>query len=164
MLDRKKAGMFSVLALSTAIITGITVNAFADDGAVLTGSKQAEKTSQTSSDVPAMKTPSHAQLVDRLTQELNLNDKTRDKVSDLFEKDGEEIRDIQEQLYNTQMKLSSLSPSSKDYLKKVNVLARKSGDLTTDLTIAYAENRAELYGLLTPAQISQLEVVDKPQQ
>ncbi|ETX11765.1 hypothetical protein MUS1_07420 [Marinomonas ushuaiensis DSM 15871] len=159
MLYRKKAGMLGVIGLSAAIVTGVAVNAFADDEPALADSKQAQRS-------PAVKAeaPSHEQLADRLSQELSLNDKTRDKVSDLFEKDSETIRNIQEQLHSTQVELSSLSPSSKGYLKKVSGLAEESGDLTKELTIAYAENRSELYALLTPAQISKLEMVDKPQQ
>ena len=161
MLYRKKAGMLGVIGLSAAIITGVAVNAFADSEPALANNKQTQGSVQAP---PPAQAPNHEQLADRLAQELSLNDKTRDKVSDLFEKDSETIRSIQEQLHNTQVELSTLSPSSKDYLKKVSVLADESGDLTKDLTIAYAENRAELYALLTPTQISQLEAVDKPQQ
>lgn len=166
MLDRKKASMLGVIGLSAAIITGVAINAFADNEPALADNNQTENSAQapSQSQEPISKVPSHQQLADRLAQELNLNDETRDKVSDLFERDGEAVRSIQEKLHNTQVGLSSLSPSSKDYLKEVGKLADESGDLTKELTIAYAENRSSLYALLTPAQISQLETVDKPQQ
>ena len=159
MFNRKKAGMMGVIGLSAAIITGVAVSAFAE-----TGSPKGEAVQgQTTQEAPMNAVPTHEQLASRIAQQLGLDEKTQSKVSDLFEKDGEAIRKIQEQLQTTQMELSSLSPSSKDYMDKVDDLAEKSGELTEDLTVAYAKNRAGLYALLTPEQIEKLETPAQPQ-
>ncbi|MBU1293544.1 MAG: hypothetical protein KJ609_14370 [Gammaproteobacteria bacterium] len=159
MFNRKKAGMMGVIGLSAAIITGVAVSAYAEtkspQGDVVKG--------QATQEAPMNAVPSHEQLASRMAQQLGLDEKTQSKVSDLFEKDGKAIRKIQEQLQTTQMELSSLSPSSKDYMDKVDDLAEKSGELTEDLTIAYAKNRAGLYALLTPQQIKKLETPAQPQ-
>ena len=159
MFNRKKAGMMGVIGLSAAIITGVAVSAFAE-----TGSPKGEAVQgQATQEAPMNAVPTHEQLASRIAQQLGLDEKTQSKVSDLFEKDGEAIRKIQEQLQTTQMELSSLSPSSKDYMDKVDDLAEKSGELTEDLTVAYAKNRAGLYALLTPEQIEKLETPAQPQ-
>ncbi|GGN21850.1 MULTISPECIES: Spy/CpxP family protein refolding chaperone [Marinomonas] len=159
MLDRKKAGMMGVIGLSAAIITGVAVSAYAEtkspQGDVVKG--------QATQEAPMNAVPTHDQLASRIAQQLGLDEKTQTKVSDLFEKDGKAIRKIQEQLQTTQMELSSLSPSSKDYLDKVDDLAEKTGELTEDLTVAYAKNRVGLYELLTPEQIEKLETPVQPQ-
>lgn len=159
MLDRKKAGMMGVIGLSAAIITGVAVSAFADTKAPQNTVTQGQATQE----APINAVPTHDQLASRIAQQLGLDEKTQTKVSDLFEKDGKAIRKIQEQLQTTQMELSSLSPSSKDYLDKVDDLAEKTGELTEDLTVAYAKNRVGLYELLTPEQIEKLETPVQPQ-
>jgi periplasmic protein CpxP/Spy len=158
MFNRKKAGMMGVIGLSAAIITGVAVSAFAETKAPQSEAMQG----QTTQEAPINVAPSHEQLASRIAQQLGLDEKTQSKVSDLFEKDGKAIRNIQEQLQTTQMELSSLSPSSKDYLDKVDDLAEKTGELTEDLTLAYAKNRASLYALLTPEQIEKLETPAQP--
>ena len=159
MFNRKKAGMMGVIGLSAAIITGVAVSAFAETGSP----KDEAVQGQTTQEAPMNAVPTHEQLASRIAQQLGLDEKTQSKVSDLFEKDGKAIRKIQEQLQTTQMELSSLSPSSKDYMDKVDDLAEKSGELTEDLTVAYAKNRAGLYALLTPEQIEKLETPAQPQ-
>lgn len=159
MFNRKKAGMIGAIGLSAAIITGVAVSAFADTKVPQDDMSKVEAVQS----APINTAPSHEQLASRIAQQLGLDEKTQTKVSDLFEKDGKAIRKIQEQLQMTQMELSSLSPSSKDYLDKVDDLAEKSGELTEDLTVAYAKNRAGLYELLTPQQIEKLETPVQPQ-
>tara|TARA_R110002167_G_scaffold131658_2_gene315506 strand:+ start:508 stop:987 length:480 start_codon:yes stop_codon:yes gene_type:complete len=158
MFNRKKAGMIGVIGLSAAIITGVAVNAFAD-----TKTPQAATKNESIPEAQFNAAPSHEQLASRMAQQLGLDEKTQSKVSDLFEKDGEAIRKIQEQLHSTQVELSSLSPNLKDYMDKVDDLAEESGELTETLTIAFAKNRAGLYELLTPQQIEKLETPVQPQ-
>jgi len=157
MFNRKKAGMIGVIGLSAAIITGVAVSAFAD-----TKTPQAAAKNQAIPEAQINAAPSHEQLASRMAQQLGLDEKTQEKVSELFEKDGQAIRKIQQQLHGTQVELSSLSPSSKNYMDKVDDLAEKSGELTEDLTIAFAKNRAGLYELLTPEQIETLEKPVQP--
>lgn len=159
MFNRKKAGMMGAIGLSAAIITGVAVSAFAETKTPQGDMPKGEAVQS----APINTAPSHEQLASRIAQQLGLDEKTQTKVSDLFEKDGKAIRKIQEQLQTTQMELSSLSPVSKDYMDKVDDLAEESGELTEDLTIAYAKNRAGLYALLTPQQIEKLETPAQPQ-
>ena len=147
------------IGLSAAIITGVAVSAFAETKAPQGDMPKGEAVQS----APINTAPSHEQLASRIAQQLGLDEKTQSKVSDLFEKDGKAIRKIQEQLHSTQVELSSLSPSSKSYMDKVDDLAEESGELTEDLTIAYAKNRAGLYELLTPQQIEKLETPAQPQ-
>lgn len=154
MFDRKKAGIVSVIGLSAAMITGVAVNAFADTKSSDLDNPQSQKVVP---EAQVSAVPAHEQLADRLSQQLGLNDKTRNKVSDLFEKDSVTINKIQENLHKAQAELTSLSPNSKTYMDEVNDLADRRGELTKELTLAYAENRAQLYELLTPEQIGKLE-------
>ncbi|MDE8603424.1 hypothetical protein M3I01_010930 [Marinomonas sp. RSW2] len=159
MFNRKKAGMIGVIGLSAAIITGVAVSAYAE-------TKAPQSTTVRGQTVPEAQinaAPSHEQLASRMAQQLGLDKETQSKVSDLFEKDGKAIRKIQEQLHSTQVELSSLSPSSKNYMDKVDDLAEDSGELTESLTIAFAKNRAGLYELLTPQQVEKLEAPVQPQ-
>jgi len=159
MFNRKKAGIVGVIGLSATIITGVAFNAYADTKSPEAGAMKGQATQQ----APINTAPSHEQLASRMAQQLGLDEKTQGKVADLFEKDGKAIRQIQEKLHSTQVEISSLSPSSKNYMDKVDDLAEESGELTEDLTIAYAKNRAGLYALLTPAQIKKLESPVQPQ-
>ncbi|NVK74950.1 MAG: hypothetical protein HWE24_15895 [Oceanospirillaceae bacterium] len=159
MFNRKKAGIVGVIGLSAAIITGIAVNAYAGTKSPEVGAEKGQAAQQ----APMNSAPSHEQLASRLAQQLGLDEKTQAKVADLFEKDGKAIRKIQEKLHSTQVEISSLSPSSKNYMDKVDDLAEENGELTEDLTVAYAKNRAGLYALLTPKQIEKLEAPVQPQ-
>jgi len=148
MFNRKNAGMLGVIGLTSAIMTGAAMNVLAETGAPKTATQTA----------PVQDTrPSHEVLADRLAKKLDLNDKTRDKVSELFETDGKAIRVIQNELAQTQAEISGLSPTEKGYLKEVDKLADERGELTKELTVAYAKNRVKLYKLLTPTQIEALE-------
>ena len=159
MFNRKKAGMMGAIGLSAAIITGIAVSAFADTKVPQSDVSKGE----TVQNAPMNSAPTHEQLASRMAQQLGLDEKTQSKVSDLFEKDGKAIREIQDELHTTQVELSGLSPSSKNYMDKVEDLAEESGELTKELTVAFAKNRAGLYELLTPEQIQKLETPVQPQ-
>ena len=151
MLNRKNAGMLSVIGLASVLMSGAAVNAFAETS----------PSSKGTSNVPTAPVqdprPSYDVLADRLAKKLDLNDKTRNKVSELFKADGKAIRVIQNELAQTQAEISSLSPTEKGYLKEVDKLADERGELTKELTVAYAKNRVKLYKLLTPTQIEALE-------
>lgn len=147
-MNRKKAGMFAVVGLSAAIVTGVATSAFA------AGTSKAPQVTQSA--------PSSDQLVDRMAKELKLDNATKAKVSKLFATDGQAIRELQDKLNMTRRELSTLSPAKKGYMDKVDDLADKSGDLTEKLTIKYAKSRADLYALLTPQQIEKLENFGKP--
>ncbi|PYF82958.1 MULTISPECIES: Spy/CpxP family protein refolding chaperone [Marinomonas] len=159
MFNRKKAGMMGAIGLSAAIITGIAVSAFADTKVPQSDVSKGEAVQN----APMNSAPTHEQLASRMAQQLGLDEKTQSKVSDLFEKDGKAIREIQDELHTTQVELSGLSPSSKNYMDKVEDLAEESGELTKELTVAFAKNRAGLYELLTPEQIQKLETPVQPQ-
>ncbi|KZN12705.1 hypothetical protein [Marinomonas sp. TW1] len=144
MLTNKKTGMIAVTCLGIALIAGVAMKAFAESEEV------------------KMAAPNHEQLAERIADKLGLDSDAEHKVSALFERDGQKIRKIQEQLHKTQVALSQLTPNSKGYLKQVDTLADKSAKQTKALTMAYAENRASLYELLTPKQIERLETPAAP--
>ena len=144
MLTNKKTGLIAVSCLAFALVAGVAMKAFAE------------------TDTPAMQNPSHEQLAQRIADKLGLDDKAEKQVSALFEEDSKKIRAIQKELHKTQVALSQLNPAKEDYLKKVENLAEKSAEQTKALTLAYAENRASLYKLLTPKQIETLETPVEP--
>lgn len=147
MLNRKKAGILSVVGLSVVILSGVATNALADTQSSLPKAHTTAATSQQIADSMAAD----------MAKKLDLNAEAEKKVSSLFKIDGEKIRNMQMQLGENRHALNALSPKDKTYMKQVNKLAEKSADLTKQLTIQYAKSRAELYALLTPDQIKKLE-------
>ncbi|AEF54986.1 Spy/CpxP family protein refolding chaperone [Marinomonas posidonica] len=144
MLTNKRTARIAVICLGIALMAGVTMKAFAEP------------------EEAKIASPNHQQLAERIAEKLGLNRDVEQKVSELFERDGQKIHKIQEQLHKTQVALSQLTPNSKGYLKQVDALADKSAKQTKALTMAYAENRASLYELLTPKQIKMLETPATP--
>lgn len=94
-----------------------------------------------------------------LARKLNLSDDAQNTLSDIVIRYSNQRKILQGKIAVEVQLLAELSPSDADYMQKVSDAASIQADISTQVMRLYAEQQVEIYKLLTPTQIEELELI-----
>ena len=96
----------------------------------------------------------------RLYEKLGLSVEQKTKTDAVFAAKGPMLKDLHEQMEANMEKLHQISPDDPNYGATVSRLAQANGSLMTQMISAHGDMRAQLFAILTPAQRTQLAVME----
>lgn len=96
-------------------------------------------------------------LVERMADRLDLEDSQRAEVSNIIEATKPELEALKDRGRTNRAAMRELDPADPDYSARLSNLAIESGQIVTDGALLFGRVRAEVYSILTPEQIAELE-------
>ena len=156
---KTKSAKYGALGVAAILSTAVATASFAE---VEPDSRQSHKTPAQGSHAQQrmdMMNPYSEAMLDRVAQQLQLDEPTKAKASKLFADARQERKEVIEGLRSLREPIQNLEPSSGDYVDQVAELAEKRGDLMMRLDVQQAETRHAFYAMLTDEQISKLEAL-----
>lgn len=96
-------------------------------------------------------------LVERMADRLDLDENQRAEVSNVLEATKPEFEALKARGRANREAMRELDPADPDYSAGLSNLAVESGQIVTDGALLFGRVRAEVYSILTPEQIAELE-------
>lgn len=88
----------------------------------------------------------------RMAEELKLNDQQRQKFEQIHNDSREEGKSMHEAMRMNHDAIRKLDPGAADYHKRLEALAEEKGELVKQMTVHRGEMRARIHAILTPEQ------------
>jgi len=96
----------------------------------------------------------------RALGQLDLSDEQRDQIKSLFRDQRDAMRDTMDKMQDNRQALRDAVQNNADE-EKLRSLAKKQGDLVTEMIMARSQMRAKINGVLTDEQKAELQKIRK---